>query len=488
MSQFGAGDLQAVLAECGEQLLGARLQAVQQPRADLVTLELYRGHAYLLLISLHKQHSRLHLTSRRLRNPPTPSGFCMYLRARLQGGILTGLRQINGDRIVALDFDAPQSRQPGRYTLIMEIMGPRSNALLLDDAGRILQSLRHMNSRERDDLIGAAYEPPALNRDLEPAGPPPPGDTWNNHFDHAYLLLEAKADFDDKHEQYQRAYTRHVRKTRKRLEKLRDSLAAAHDHESVSRLGELLKSNFHLLRKGMATVAVVDYYDPEQAEISITLDPRATPTQNVEHYFKRARRMAGARKRLADLCDKTAAELQRLEGMQIDRRLAEAKTMNDLIAVEDRLVATKVLTHPKKKGARAPRRTGFRHFRDEHGRDIYVGRNNNDNDKLTLHTASAHDLWLHVVGFPGSHVVVRLARDEQVAPETLLDAGQLAKYYSKARDHAKAEIHYTLKKYVSKPKGARPGLVTLSRFDTLWIETDPARLDRLRHSVTGDAE
>ena len=122
---------------------------------------------------------------------------------------------------------------------------------------------------------------------------------------------------------------------------------------------------------------------------------------------------------------------------------------------------------------------GPHRFRSRDGFEILVGRSNEENDELTLRIARSHDLFFHVLGFPGSHVIVRAQKGKSVPLETLLDAAVVAVHYSKARDHGRAEVSYTPRKYVRKPRGARPGLVTVERSQTLFVGRDEARLRRV---------
>jgi predicted ribosome quality control (RQC) complex YloA/Tae2 family protein len=120
-----------------------------------------------------------------------------------------------------------------------------------------------------------------------------------------------------------------------------------------------------------------------------------------------------------------------------------------------------------------------RHFVSGDGLAILVGRNNAANDELTLRIARPEDLWLHVEGYGGSHVVVRRGGRAEVPRQTLVDAAQLAAYYSQARGQRKVPVHYTLRKHVRKPKGAKPGLVTITQEKTILATADPEVVRRL---------
>ena len=126
--------------------------------------------------------------------------------------------------------------------------------------------------------------------------------------------------------------------------------------------------------------------------------------------------------------------------------------------------------------------TAYRSFCSQDGHAILVGKNAGDNDVLTFRVSSPNDLWLHVNGASGSHVIVKLQKKQHTPPETLKDAATLAVFYSNLRKSGKGEILYALKQYVKKPKGAQPGSVTVTRGKTMWVSVDQTRLERLKGS------
>ncbi|MCA1607996.1 MAG: NFACT RNA binding domain-containing protein, partial [Acidobacteria bacterium] len=113
---------------------------------------------------------------------------------------------------------------------------------------------------------------------------------------------------------------------------------------------------------------------------------------------------------------------------------------------------------------------GVRQFTSSDGFEILVGKKAKDNDYLTFRMAKSLDTWMHAADYPGSHVVVRNPNRREIPQKTLLEAAQLAAFYSQARRHPKAAVHYTQKKFVNKPRGAAPGLVSLASFKTILVE------------------
>jgi len=133
---------------------------------------------------------------------------------------------------------------------------------------------------------------------------------------------------------------------------------------------------------------------------------------------------------------------------------------------------------PKKKSPGKP----FLRFTTEAGDAILVGRNSRENEELTFGLARSHDLWLHASGAPGSHVVLRLEKAAELRKEALLDAATLALHYSDLRKSGQGEVLYTYRKHVRKPRGAKPGLVTITQDKRLFIKLDRKRLQQLKES------
>jgi predicted ribosome quality control (RQC) complex YloA/Tae2 family protein len=217
--------------------------------------------------------------------------------------------------------------------------------------------------------------------------------------------------------------------------------------------GELLLIHFPELKQGMSRFG------------GVTLDPKLSPPENVERVFEQARKA----ERAVPALERRAAE--------IDALIARVEAGEEV--PESRL--------PGRKGGPQPPRKPYRVFVSADGRRILAGKGGRDNDETTLKVAGPHDLFLHVRGMPGSHVIVPLRRDEEVLEQTLLDAATIAMHYSKARSARSCEVTYTRRKHVSKPKGAKAGLVRVQQEKVLQLRREPDRLARLLMTV-GEGE
>jgi len=264
-----------------------------------------------------------------------------------------------------------------------------------------------------------------------------------------------------------------------RLESLLDALSrdrAPHENpERLKRHGDLLLANLATAKVEGSRARVIDYYDELQPEIEIGIDEGETLQQAAASYFSRYQK---ARRAIAAITERESHIQKQIEPLrslaeQIERETTAetvSKITNRLDALKGRGSA-KVFNQSSVKSVKSKtEKKPGRWFISTDGYEIGVGRNDKDNDYLTFRLARSQDIWLHAGDYPGSHVVVRNPGREEVPQRTIFEAAQLAAFYSQARNHPKAAVHYTQKKFVSKPPRAKAGLVRLSAFKTLLVE------------------
>ncbi len=267
------------------------------------------------------------------------------------------------------------------------------------------------------------------------------------------------------------AYERVSRK----LELQKKELAECGEREVFRVCGDLLNANIYRLEKGMTKVTLEDFYTGEPREI--TLDARLSPAQNAQKYYNEYRKLDTAEKMLTDLIGKGQQELIYIDSVfdavsrtdsetdlaEIRRELREQGYLRGGVRADEKV---KKLSEPLK-------------FRSSEGFDILVGRNNRQNDQLTLKTAKATDIWLHTQGLAGSHVIIK-AEGKEVPEQTLFEAAMLAAYHSKGRESSQVPVDYTAVKFVKKPAGAKPGMVIFTNNRTLFVAPDEALCERLK--------
>lgn len=251
----------------------------------------------------------------------------------------------------------------------------------------------------------------------------------------------------------------------RRLAAQREELAATANRETLRENGDLIMTNLYALKKGQTTLVAEDYYRGGQR--TIRLDPLKTPQQNAARYYKDYNRMKSAEQHLTQRIALGEEELSYLESVLDEvERADSARTVAEIRA---ELVSAGVLREAKGKKREKLRSEGPMVFQSATGFTIRVGRNNLQNDRLTLREAAKTDLWLHVQKIHGSHVVI--ACEGRTPDEaTLREAASLAVTYSAARASGKTAVDYTLVKYVKKPNGARPGMVIYTDYKTILAE------------------
>ena len=572
--------LQAILEELRLQLLGLRIDKVQQPARDQVIL-LLRGNRRLLL-NAGANAPRIQLTALSRENPAEPPMFCMLLRKHLVGARVAALDQPPLERLVRLELDVTDDfGQPGRRTLVLEAMGRRSNLILLDGEGRIIDCLRRVDadlSAQRQVLPGLFYQPPAstgrlpvteeteagFREKLAAANPErqvdaflldsyfglsplmarelafraagetdsrlfslgPEGETglWQTlsafldrvgegRFQPVCLAREGKMaefsclpitqyggametktyesfsalldDFYEAREQEERTRQRGADllrtattardRLRRKLAQQEKDYAQTQERDQLRICGDLITANLYRMERGSGRLVCENFYDEAGGEITIALDPLLTPQQNAAKYYKRYTKAKTAERYLREQMEIARRDIAYLESVLEEVRHAESD--QDFADIRTELKEAGFLKKQGKKEIRRPAKP--RQFRTTSGLRVLVGRNNRQNDQLTLREADYRDLWFHTQKIHGSHVIL-CTGGREVDSTDLAEAAEIAAYYSQARESGNVPVDYTAVKHVKKPAGARPGMVIYHTCQTVYVTPEEARVKALR--------
>lgn len=233
--------------------------------------------------------------------------------------------------------------------------------------------------------------------------------------------------------------------------------------------GELINTYGYGLEEGCRSFTALNYYTNE--EITIPLDPTLTPAQNSKKYFDKYGKLKRTEEAVTEQITDTESEISHLES--ISNALDIARSESDLSQIKEELTEYGYIKrhYTNKKGQKAQPKSKPLHYISSDGFDIYVGKNNFQNDELTFKFATGNDWWFHAKGMPGSHVIVK-SNNEELPDRVFEEAGMLAGYYSKGREDEKVEIDYLQKKNVKKPNGAAPGFVVYYTNYSLTIHPD----------------
>ncbi|MBR2716805.1 MAG: NFACT family protein [Oscillospiraceae bacterium] len=256
--------------------------------------------------------------------------------------------------------------------------------------------------------------------------------------------------------------TRHERAARKLTARLEERRETA-KRETWRQYGDLIKANLYRMERGQTGLEAENFYDPEGGTVLVPLEARLSPQQNAARYYKLYAKAKNAEKVLAGQIEEAERELEYLESVQEELALAAGE--KDLAEIRQELTQQGYLreTEKRKKKSGDPRPL---RFRTAGGALILVGKNNLQNDWLTLKHADKNDLWFHVQKAHGSHVIARCAPEDR---ETMEAAALLAAWYSGSRESANVPVDFTRVRFVKKPSGARPGMVIYTDYRTLFV-------------------
>jgi predicted ribosome quality control (RQC) complex YloA/Tae2 family protein len=489
-----------VVEELRPALAGRRWGKVFQLSGGTLVVDFRTGDGRYLLLSAEPARPRLHLIARTVREleraalAPTP--FALILRKALGGAALRALTKDEGERVVRFEFNVPDAAGEERAaTLVAQLTGRSSNLLLLDEHGRVVATLRP--SRGAGQAEGETYSPPQKQAgagardphtdegrtkearktsDFERAG----SASLSGALDRHYLRLDAEHAFDAR----AAAAGSRLRQQIAGLRKLRDNLArdlAGHgDASEHKRAGDLLLANTGTAVRSGGTVRLTDFYAEDAPTVELEIDEHRTLQEEAAHRFARYTKAKRAAREISERLEKARVELFALEEKRDELERIVAARDDDALAAfaggdaSGKAGPGRAQTPARAKGSKkqsAEKGRALRRYRSSDGYEIVVGRGARENDELTFRVARSYDTWMHAADYPGSHVVVRArGRDDSVPHRTLVEAARLAAHFSQARKDSKVAVNYTQRKFVTKPRGAAPGLVYLSSFRTLLVE------------------
>lgn len=572
------------IAEELNPLIGTRIDKIYQPGRDELVLSFRgKGGAVRVLFSVSADAARVHITQTSPENPAQPPMFCMLLRKHLSGGKLEAIEQDGLERILRLKIRANNEMGDSiLLTLVCEIMGRFSNVILVNEHGRIVDSLRRVDediSRVRLVLPAMEYAAPPREpriclldcNDDEivqrfadcPAGAlsktvirlfegisPIVAREWEFYTGHGdavsvpldetqlsrflfavhqtqqmlrdpaercftsvrtkegqlkdfsfmriaqYGAFMVTAEFDSASALLDAFYAQRDRFTRmrqrandlfrllantseriaKRVANQKQELIACDNMETDRRCGDLISANLYRIQRGDSAALIEDFYQESCPTVSIPLDVRLTPAQNAQAYYKKYRKACTAKKKLTELIAAGESEQEYIDS--VFDALTRAECESDLVQLRQELSEQGYL-RLNRKAAKPPKPMQPFHFVSSDGLDIFVGRNNKQNDQLTLKFAEKSDIWLHTQQVHGAHVI--LVTNGTAPPDrSVEEAAMLAAYHSKGRDSAQVRVDYCMAKFVKKPAGARPGMVIYTNYQTAFVTPDAALCEKLR--------
>ena len=265
----------------------------------------------------------------------------------------------------------------------------------------------------------------------------------------------------------QKLVTTNIDRCIKKESKLKDLLKKCEDKECFKIKGDLLTSYIYSLKKGDKTFTTFNFFSEDNEEITIALDENKTPSENIQNYYKKYNKLKKSEESAIDQLEKNEEELQYLYSVLTNIENCESYTEID--DIKEELVSTGYVRKRKANGKNSKKAKASKplHFISSDGIDIFVGKNNIQNEYLSLKFANKNFMWLHTKNIPGSHVIIC---SSDVPDNTLVEGATLAAYYSKAKDSSKVPVDYTLVKNLKKPNGSKPGMVIYHTNYTMYVE------------------
>lgn len=269
-------------------------------------------------------------------------------------------------------------------------------------------------------------------------------------------------------------------RVRRKLAAQRKELSSSQKRDKYKRRGDLITANLYQIAPGSRKVKVIDYFDPNCPEIELDLDIRLSPQQNAQKQFKLYTKAKNAEEKLTEQIMQGEQELLYLDSVL--EAITEAENLTDLAQIHEELVATGYLSakqdKKKRRHAKPVQGKPF-HYRTSDGFDIFAGKNNTQNDLLTLKTAFKSDIWFHTQKIHGSHVIL-VCDGREPTNEAMTEAAEIAAWHSQARGSAQIPVDYSQVRNIKKPNGAKPGMVIYHVYQTAFVTPEEKKIEKMR--------
>ena len=471
--------LKEIVSELGESLPRRFFGRVFQLSSFSLAIDFGLKEKGFLFISIEPAAPRLYLIKRSVRElekasvPFSP--FVQSIRNGLGGGNVQSLSKDENERVVRFTFLVENDLGDSLVqSLLAQLTGRSANLFLLDSENRIKQAWR--NPHGEGQQVGDLYRPPLSDGKI--AGTLKTGSksplvregatSFSAAADKYYSELEESHQFDSLAGNLLANLRKEIARRKKLQVNLRKDLVAHGNPDEHKRVGDLLLANTANATRIGNRVTVTDYYAEDAPEIEIEVDENLTLPEAASAYFSRYTKAKRAVEEIGVRLVQLENELEEFGAKLVKLEKAIATRDAAVLAEFGETKARSAAVNKKQKASLAL--PGMRRYHSSDGYEVLVGRTARDNDQLTFRVARPNDLWLHAGDYPGSHVIVRNSSRNDIPHRTIIEAAQLAAKFSQARKDSKVDIHYTRRKFLTKPKGSAPGLVRMSNFKTITVE------------------
>lgn len=458
--------LQNFLEENIDFFIGARLQKIQQPtRRDFIFQMRNNGESRKFYININPQFYHVAFISkeneerRGLNIPKQPPMFCMLLRKYLEGCKVSDACTIEGERILELHFETmDEFSQKRSLCLCIELMGKHSNVILYDRESKIIIGCAHNvgpeKSRYRELQGGLNYiYPPRVNIDKFIGDPLyktlENGTTTSEKLDNYFSKIQEGVNVNNSKNQLKEVINPKLKRVKNSIDKISQLLSKRDKTEEYKLYGELLTANLYQKKDYSSQIEVLNYFTG--GNVTIELDHTKTLNENAQRYFKLYTKSKITKEKSEQMLADLEMEREYLENVLYS--IERAVSLKELEEIKSELGIT---PHPSPlpQGAREQQLLKF----EINGFEVYIGKNNKQNDYIISKLSKDEDYWFHTRLCAGSHVLLKV-RESEPDEETIFECCKLAREYSSATQPSKVGVIYTKRKFIKKPPKAPLGYV-----------------------------
>ncbi len=451
-------------------LRGAFIQDIIQPGYDTLAFYTYKeGTAKTVLICTAQNSVRINETRRKITKNETPLRFMEFLRSRIKGCRINSAEQIGLERVIKMELSHSDSEQ---FNLYIRLWNNAANVILCDKNDLVLDSM--FRRPERYEVKDETFIPPAVDETKlsQAAARFPIRDfsdlefqSFNAYIDFWYSEHSETLSREALLEKAEKWYNSARSKKEAALKNLLDKQESFKNAGQLKHQGDLILSYGYLIDSNSNFLECEDYETGKT--VRLLIDPKKSAQENAAEYYKKYKKSVSGTEELKHDIEILQKQIQKLDSLY-----DEIKRETNPVKIEQLLRRDSTPKQQQKKN-----HPGLDYT--VNGWYILVGRDANENDELLRHHVRGEDLWLHVRDFPGGYVFIKARKGKTVPLDILLDAANLAVYYSKARNAGKTDLYYTHVKYLRRAKNGPKGLVLPTQEKNLCIEPDKARLTRL---------
>ncbi len=454
-------------------LTGALIQKIRQPDFKSLLLDLYKpGNAFPLLINLTQGNVRLHRLTGNNPRKVILQRFAQFLRSRINGGRITSAEQLNNDRIIKIIV----LYEKEETYIYIRLWGGASNIIVTDNSHTILDAF--YRRPKQNEVSGGTYSP----EKIDPTNGKPNNKifeireynnnfTFNEFIEKSYREIESSREIVTLRSRVENILDSKEYQLESALSGLNSRINNYENYNQYKEQAELVKANIYKIHRGDTFLETENYFNDNNIT-KISLDPNINPGENSELLFAKYKK---AKSGLKNIVEEINNLKRNIVSIQKERKELQnqVKPENELSKLKEYLAGI-----PKQVQLKDKEKIPGLQFTSG-SFTILAGRTATENDLLLRKYVRGNDYWLHTRDYPGGYIFIKLIKGKSIPLETLLDAGNLAVFFSKAKNSGKADLYYTQVKYLRRAKDSKKGTVLPTNEKNLSITIDEKRLNKL---------